>query len=95
MAALNGKKGDVYNLGHGYGISIENLVKLTASIFEIDYSLEIDKSRYRPAEVNILVCDYSKAQKELGYKPQYPLSDTMKDIVNYYLSEDIFMRLLK
>ncbi len=94
LAILNGTKGEVYNLGHGYGISIENLAKLTASLFDIDYRLEIDKSRYRPTEVNILVCDYSKAKKELGYKPQYPISVTMENVVNYFLSDDIFMRLL-
>ena len=94
QSALKGKKGDVYNLGHGYGISIENLVKLTASLFDIDYNLEIDKSRFRPVEVNILVCDYSKAQRALGYKPQYPLTETMENIVNYYLSENILMKLL-
>ncbi len=95
LAALNGKKGEKYNLGHGYGISIENLVELTSSLFEIEYKLVTDKSRYRPAEVNILICDYSKANQNIGYKPQYPLTETMENIVNYYLEENIITRLMK
>ena len=95
LTILEGRKGEVYNLGHGYGISIEQLIKLTASMFNLNYTVEIDQDRFRPAEVNVLICDYSKAKNEIGYKPQYPLTETMKNLVEYYLSEDIFMKLLK
>jgi len=88
LAITKGKKGEVYNLGHGFGISIENLVKLTASLFDVEYEIVIDKNRFRPAEVNVLICDYSKAKENLGYYPQYPLTETMKDLVNYYLQEN-------
>jgi len=89
LAILNGKRGEVYNLGHGYGISIENLIKLTASIYNVEYAIKIDQSRFRPAEVNILICDYSKAKNELGYYPQYSLIETMKRIVQFYLNKNI------
>lgn len=94
LALTKGKRGDVYNLGHGYGISIENLIKLTASHFNIDIEIQIDQGRFRPAEVNVLICDYSKAKKELGYYPQYPLTETMENIVNYFLSNDIFLNVM-
>ncbi|MHA1230799.1 MAG: GDP-mannose 4,6-dehydratase [Candidatus Helarchaeota archaeon] len=94
LAILKGKSGDVYNLGHGFGISIENLVKLTASLYNVSYKIKIDETRFRPAEVNILICDYTKAKKEIGYTPLYPITDTMKNIVNYYMSNDIFIKLL-
>ncbi len=94
LAVTKGEKGEAYNLGHGFGISIENLLKLTADKFEIEYELKIDQTRFRPAEVNVLICDYSKAEKELGYKPQYPLTDTMESLVNYYLSDEIFANYL-
>jgi len=94
LAITKGKDGEVYNLGHGYGISIENLLKLTAKIFDIDYKLVIDESRYRPAEVNVLLCDYSKAKREIGYRPQYPLTETMERIVNYYLSNEFFINII-
>jgi len=87
LSIIKGKRGEVYNLGHGFGISIENLIKLTASIYDVSYEIVIDKSRYRPAEVNILVCDYSKAKKELGYYPQYSLVETIRKIVEFYLEK--------
>lgn len=90
LAITKGVSCEAYNLGHGFGISIENLLKLTADRFEVDYELKIDQNRFRPAEVNVLICDYSKAKIELGYKPQYPLTETMENLVNYYLTDDIF-----
>ncbi|MHA1354717.1 MAG: GDP-mannose 4,6-dehydratase [Candidatus Heimdallarchaeota archaeon] len=94
LAITKGEKGEAYNLGHGFGISIENMLKLTADIFDVDYKLEIDQSRFRPVEVNILLCDYTKAQKELGYKPQYPITETMENLVNYYLTDNIYSNLI-
>jgi GDP-4-dehydro-6-deoxy-D-mannose reductase len=89
LANTKGKNGESYNLGHGFGISVENLLKLTTNLFDIEYELEIDKGRYRPAEVDVLICDYSKAKKELGYKPQYPLTETMESLVEYYRTDDV------
>ena len=92
LAMTKGQRGEAYNLGHGFGISVENLIKLTASLFDIKYEIEIDSERFRPTEVNVLICDYSKAKNELGYYPQYPITETMENIVNYYQSNDLFMR---
>ena len=94
LVITKGEKGSVYNIGHGYGISIENLLKLTANLFDINYTLKIDKERFRPAEVNVLICDYSKAKNELGYYPQIPITHTMKNIVNYYLKDDLYSKVL-
>ena len=84
LAVEHGKVGGVYNLGHGYGVSIKDLVKITANICDIEVEVEIDPKRYRPAEVNILLCDYSKASNELGYKPRIPLTKAMLDNVEYF-----------
>lgn len=94
LTILRGRNGEVYNLGHGFGISIKNLIKLTAKIYNVDYKIKIDKTRFRPAEVDVLLCDYSKANKEFGYKPQYPLTESMKTIVEYYLSNNMLLRIL-
>lgn len=43
--------------------------------------VEIDKKYYRPAEVDILVGDASKAHKNLGWKPKYTVEDLVKEMV--------------
>lgn len=85
LSVEKGNKGDVYNLGQGYGISIKDLVKLAANVVDIkDVKIEVDKSRFRPTEVDILICDYSKAKKELGYKPRIPLTRSLLDNIGYF-----------
>ena len=41
----------------------------------------IDKKYYRPAEVDILIGDASKAHQKLGWKPKYDLNAIVKEMV--------------
>ncbi len=48
----------------------------------------VDPRYYRPTEVDLLIGDASKAQRQLGWKPKYDLSMLVKEMVNTDL--DIF-----
>lgn len=85
LGVEKGRRGEPYNLGHGFGITIENLAKVAAKINGIENpNIIIDKRRFRPAEVDLLICDYSKAKRELGYFPQRPISVAIQDAVNHF-----------
>ncbi|MDY6894554.1 MAG: GDP-mannose 4,6-dehydratase [Thermotogota bacterium] len=85
LSVEKGKKGEVYNLGHGFGISIKDLVKLALKVSNLNnVEIEIDKSRFRPAEVDVLICDYSKSKDELGYKPRIPLTKAVIGNIEYF-----------
>jgi GDPmannose 4,6-dehydratase len=43
--------------------------------------VEIDQRYYRPAEVDLLIGDYSKAKKRLGWEPKTKFSDLVKLMV--------------
>ncbi|MGB0166334.1 MAG: GDP-mannose 4,6-dehydratase [Luteibaculum sp.] len=43
--------------------------------------VEIDKRYYRPAEVDLLVGDATKAKNELGWEPKHDLNSLVKDMV--------------
>ena len=47
--------------------------------------VEIDKRYYRPAEVDLLIGDYSKAKKNLGWSPK----TTFEDLAKLMVDEDI------
>lgn len=52
--------------------------------FEIEIGKEViavDKKYYRPTEVELLIGDPSKAQKQLGWKPKYDLPALVKEMV--------------
>lgn len=86
LAVEKGRKGEVYNLGHGKGISIGDLARLAGSVAGLGaVPLEVDPSRFRPLEVEVLICDHSKAAKELGYAPRIPLTKAIEDNLEYFL----------
>ncbi len=43
--------------------------------------IEIDERYFRPTEVDLLIGDASKAEKELGWKPKYTLEELIKEMV--------------
>ena len=43
--------------------------------------MKIDKTYYRPAEVELLIGDPAKANKQLGWKPKYDLPAIVKEMV--------------
>jgi GDPmannose 4,6-dehydratase len=45
-----------------------------------DY-VKIDDRYYRPAEVDLLIGDASKARRELGWQPEYSFEDLIKEMV--------------
>ena len=50
----------------------------------VDVTIKVDPSRFRPAEVEALICDYSKAKRELGYHPRIPLTKALADNIEYF-----------
>lgn len=93
LAIEKGKPGEVYNLGSGRSVSIGELAALCIKIGGQEGRMDVvvDKTRYRPAEVMHLECDYSKAKRELGWTPLIPLEQTMKDLLDYYLAHEEFL----
>lgn len=59
----------------GSGDNEKGINKLTGKTY-----IEIDPKLYRPAEVNTLLGDYSKAKNILGWEPKYSLIDLVDDM---------------
>ena len=74
---------DDYVLGTGETHSVEEFVELAFKELDLDYKkyVEIDKKFFRPAEVDLLVADYAKAKKELGWEPEITFEGLVKDMV--------------
>lgn len=46
-----------------------------------DVLVEIDPEYFRPTEVDLLIGDASKAEKDLGWKPKFTVEDLVKDMI--------------
>ncbi len=64
----------------GIGIEEKGIDKLTGKIL-----IEVDRRYFRPAEVDLLLGDSTKARQKLGWEPKYDLSMLVKEMV----SEDL------
>ena len=65
--------GEVINIGSSYEISIGDTARLIAEVMGVEIDIEVDNQRLRPAnsEVERLFSDYSKANKLMGWSPEY------------------------
>jgi GDPmannose 4,6-dehydratase len=84
---LQQKKPDDYVVATGQTHTVLEFAELAFRYAGLDWKkyVKIDKKFYRPAEVNILLGDYSKARKMLGWKPKV----TFKELVKIMVNEDL------
>ena len=80
---LQADKGDDYVVATNETHSVSEFLDVAFSHVDLawqDY-VEIDPRYYRPAEVDLLIGDYSKAERELGWRPQTSFEDLVRLMV--------------
>jgi len=85
---LQQDKPDNYVIATGETHSVEEFLTLAseqAGLGDWHDFVEIDKSNMRPTDIDELTGDYSKARKQLGWKPKMKF----KDLVKYMVEHDI------
>jgi len=89
LALLNGKTGDVYNLGSGRGYKMEEVLNLLLSQAHKKITIQIDQSLLRPIDNPKLVCDAGKFSKLTGWSPKIALADSLSSVLDYWRSQVI------
>jgi len=69
-ASVNQAIGEIINVGSGTEITILELAKKIIRISKNKIKIKYDESRERPFDVNRLICDNTKAEKLLKWKPK-------------------------
>lgn len=78
--------GEVVNLGSNKAYSVEELAHLIGKLMGHDYiEIKIESSRLRPLDVNLLQCDYSKAQKYANWKPEVDIEEGLRRTIEWYI----------
>lgn len=68
--------------GHTHSIRLLLDVAFLYAGMEWEKYVEIDPSFFRPAEINVLLGDYTKAHKKLGWEPEINFAKMVKDMVD-------------
>ncbi len=84
LAITKGEAGEVYNIGSGQGHTMQWVLDTLLSMSHVAVEVKQDPSRMRPSDIPIMVCDPSRFEQQTGWKPQMPLEQTLKDILNYW-----------
>lgn len=78
----------IYNIGSGKAYKLSELLEYIVSLSKQDITIEVDKDRIRPSDIDIICCDNSFICEELGWKAEYSIQNTLKDMYEYFLRED-------
>ena len=80
---LQKKRPDDFVVATGKQHSVREFAKQAFAVAGLDYKkhIVIDKNLFRPAEVNTLLGNYSKARRILKWKPKITFKNLVKDMV--------------
>jgi len=84
---LNANTPEDYVIATGETHSVREFVEQTFAHLDLDWKqyVEIDSRYFRPAEVDLLSGDASKARRELGWEPKVTFTELVKLMVDYDL----------
>jgi len=75
--------GETINVGTGVGVSIRQLALHQAKIMGRDVTIQLDEKRLRPYDVGKLICDSSKAQEILNWRPMISLEEGLAMTIDW------------
>lgn len=81
---LQQKKADDYVIATGRTHTVKKLAEIAFSHAGLDWEkyVKVDPKYKRPAEVDLLIGDASKAEKELGWKPKVSFEELIRMMVD-------------
>ena len=78
-----GCAGEIYNVGSGHAVSIQELLDMLLNQSTESIVIEQNPARMRPADVPVIEADISKLQSDTGWKPEYSLEETLQTMLNH------------
>jgi GDPmannose 4,6-dehydratase len=84
---MNTEKPEDYVIATGETHSVREFLEKTFGYLDLDWQeyVEIDPRYFRPAEVDLLLGDASKARKELGWEPKVSFNELVKLMTDHDL----------
>jgi GDPmannose 4,6-dehydratase len=81
---LQQERPDDYVVGTGETHSVRELCQVAFGYLDLDWEayVVVDPEFYRPAEVDLLVSDPTKARKSLGWEPQVSFEELVRMMVD-------------
>ena len=81
MLLMNGTPGEIYNICSGKEIALSDIIDQIADIVGIRVDTKVNPEFIRPNDNRIVVGSREKLTKELGWEPEIPWEQTLRDMV--------------
>jgi len=78
-----GKPGEIYNVGSGRSLSMQEILDMIIQKMGIEVTIETDMSRVRKNEIMNSQADIKKI-KDLGWLPEIDLGKSLQDMTDFY-----------
>jgi len=76
--------GETFNFCTGVGVKIEEMVHLVKKLIGFEGEIVSGTIPKRPLDIDVLVGSYEKAEKVLGWHPQYTLEEGLKKTIDFW-----------
>lgn len=74
----------VYNVGSGNAYRLDEMLNYIVGLSTQAIQVNVEASRIRPTDQEVICCDNSLICEELGWKPEYTIFDALKEMYEAY-----------
>ncbi len=79
-----GQNADIINVSSGQAWSVKEILDTLLSRSKVNITVRVDPALFRPADVPLLQGDSTYLNQISGWVPQYTISETLGDILDYW-----------
>jgi len=84
LLSKKGRYGEAYNISGSKVYQMEEIVNIIRKCIKTNFTIEVDKNLLRPTDEPIIYGDSSKLIKDTGWRQEYSLENTIKDMIQYW-----------
>jgi len=79
-----GVAGEVYNVCSGRDQAITDVLGRLVALSNVELEVRVAYEKIRPVELPVLIGDPTKIREEIGWEPQIPWEQTMRDCLDWW-----------
>lgn len=82
-----GRRGEIYNVCSGVGISLKDIIKQMADMLALEVTTKTDKGLIRPNDNKVIIGSNEKIRREVGWENVILLETSLRDILDHWSSQ--------
>ncbi len=82
--AEHGTPGQIYNVCSGVAYPVSDVLDGLLAASRRPIAVRVDPARLRPSDTPLVLGDPSRLRDELGWRPQIPFEQTLRDLLDYW-----------